>query len=182
MYTRSNKGIHLARELEEFFANELDVYATVSNATKLRASMIVVEIDDINDKKSILRNRRMVAHRGVTIYLAQLSKAPRDIQMEIARRADEERAKGNFVKLGRFELFINNTRFHWDDEKGKLVKVEKHNTQTRNQYLFKGFSFAASAAEPRRPASGADERKLRAIPQKKQRDRLTNGSPIRQPR
>lgn len=125
LYTRSHGGEDLARELEEFFAKELDVRAKVTNATKLRPTMCIAQVDSAKEKMKILKNKHKMDGKGVTVFLAQLAQSPAYIQHQILMRADEERDKGNFVKVGRRELYINGTRFRWDQDEGKLVKVEE---------------------------------------------------------
>lgn len=124
LHTISQNDEDLKRELESFFAENLNVFTKVVNVTRPRKSLCIAKLEKVQDKLRLLKNRRLLRHRGINVFIdSDLTFLEKEIQNKIERRAEKERLKGHFVKVGHGKIYINGTTFVWNEQQNKLVEV-----------------------------------------------------------
>lgn len=114
----------MKRQMEDFFSKHLGVNATVRSVTRTGSRSYIVKMDSLESKVQILENKNLLIGKGICVFVdADLTKRELMIQNILTRKAEEERAKGNFVRVGHMRLFINHVRWIWDDKQRKLVEA-----------------------------------------------------------
>lgn len=127
LVTVYDKGPELAREIEQFLAKEFDVYTRVVSATKRTLHTIVARLDTVRDKLRVLHRKRQTSNKKIPVYIGpDLTETEVQIQTRIARRAFQERLRGNHVKMGYKTMYVNDVKYGWDPKLDKLVQVMHH--------------------------------------------------------
>lgn len=118
----SDSQEEMRRQIENFFSKHLAVNATVVSVTRTGARSYVVKLDSHENRLKILENKNRLIGKGICVFIeADLTKRELMIQNIITRKAEEERAKGHYVRVGHMRLFVDGTRWIWDDKQRKLV-------------------------------------------------------------
>lgn len=121
------KGIGMEEErgsvadMKKWMREKINVEVDPKSVSPIGRDMILVELDNWEQKQEILRKR--TALKGTRFYInPDLTKKERVIQKKIRDAAKSARQKGSNVKIGHLKLRINGTWFEWDYEESKLVE------------------------------------------------------------
>lgn len=112
------------KQIQNFLNKNLDVNITVVNVNRTGARSYAIKLDKISQKREILEKKNILINKGICVYIEpHLTKRERIIQNIIQKKAEDERAKGRYVKVGHQRLFINDERWIWDKSQMKLVEA-----------------------------------------------------------
>lgn len=115
--------------INSFVKEQLGITAEIKTATKLREKIYVIELHKEDDKKQIMQNKRKLRDLKMEkIFIDNdLTKKEREKQKHIRLRAQEERRKGNDVKVGFNKISINGIEWRWNHSNTQLERKGSKN-------------------------------------------------------
>lgn len=115
---------NIKENIEEWMREKLGVKQKVEAAEKRRMGTnkegkkiegVLVKLQDVEKKREVMVNRKNL--KGTNIFIDDdLTKKEREIQKKIRERAEEERKKGNKVKIGYQKLEVNGAWLKWQED------------------------------------------------------------------
>ncbi|VEN37592.1 unnamed protein product [Callosobruchus maculatus] len=115
----------LKEEISNFIQTHLKIETKIKATRKLGPKTCLIELEDQQEKMKIMKNKarlkdikdeRIYINHDTTIKERAMEKAMRKI-------AQEERSKGNDVKVGVRKMFINGIEWKWNGREEKMEKV-----------------------------------------------------------
>ncbi|KAI4466143.1 hypothetical protein MML48_3g00011099 [Holotrichia oblita] len=121
---KTNDPEKLKTTINKFIAENIGIEATIKAVNKVGGTTCIVELIDEETKTEIMRNKAKLRNMEIEkIYINEdLTRKDRDKQRQLRIRAQEERGKGNIVKVGYNKLIINEKEWRWNKEKEVLEK------------------------------------------------------------
>lgn len=115
---------HLIRCVQRFLKDVIEVPAQVIAAKRIRSNLIVAELSNVEDKIKVLRNRFMLLRKGTRVCIyADRAVRERVMLDQLAKRAEEEAAKGHSVRMGYMKVLVDGTIYRWSDDIQQVVEV-----------------------------------------------------------
>lgn len=114
--------------VKNFLRTELDINCPIRSTVVIKkfqsGSIIKVELEDITDKELVMKNKSKL--KGKKIYIdSDYTPEERKMHMVIRKRANEERIKGNNIKIYYNKLIVNGKYFIWNMENGCLAEHDQ---------------------------------------------------------
>lgn len=123
----SDPGV-LKEVMTAFMCKELNIEVKIDEAFKLGNKMCLIKTASKDEKNKIMQNKNKLRLRGQDpIYINNdLTREEMRIQLEIRKRAREERAKGNQTKVGYQRITIQGQLWKWNKDRNILEEVPKN--------------------------------------------------------
>lgn len=114
--------------VKNFLRTELDINCPIRSTVVIKkfqsGSIIKVELEDITDKELVMKNKSKL--KGKKVYIdSDYTPEERKMHMVIRKRANEERIKGNNIKIYYNKLIVNGKYFIWNMENGCLAEHDQ---------------------------------------------------------
>lgn len=101
----------------------IDIKEVVILETKREQKMIVVKMENMEDKKKVMKAKNKL--KGKNIYIEDdMTKEERMVQYELRKSARNIRKTGKEVKIGFQKLIIDGERQYWDSHLNRLVATK----------------------------------------------------------
>lgn len=114
----------LKENMHTFITRNMNINVRIKNARKIGEKICLVELENGNDKRLIMRNKNKLKEiKEHKIYINDdMSKEQREIQRKIRIQARKEETEGKTTKIGNGKLIINGEEWTWNIGKDKLEK------------------------------------------------------------
>ncbi|XP_050511092.1 uncharacterized protein MCAP_0005-like [Diabrotica virgifera virgifera] len=115
-------------ELKEDIENQLQTFlgtkCEIKEITKLNKRMCKLELSTYGDKADIMKNKNKLRHiKGRKLFIDDdYTIQERKIQKQLREYANEQRQKGNVVKVKYQKIIINDEIWKWNMETGTIEK------------------------------------------------------------
>lgn len=138
------KGLEVAnlnegemRTKVETMIQHMKVEAKVKKVVRINDRVSKIEVEDFHQKLQILKSKHHLRTFGNgKIYIdSELTTNERKVQSEIREIYENEKKKGNSVKMGYQKVIINGVKYTWDKKKKGVVKstnAEPEPDQSKN--------------------------------------------------
>lgn len=121
-------GPNITKSVEDLLVEKLQIRPRIQESFKIGKgdnAAILVKMQDWEAKTDIMKAKNKL--RGTKIVIENdMTRAEREIQMQIRTRAKEEKQKGKQVKIGYNKIIIESEEWKWNMLSHKL---EKHQTK-----------------------------------------------------
>ncbi|XP_044760184.1 probable inactive protein kinase DDB_G0270444 [Coccinella septempunctata] len=116
-------------EMKNFFKKNLEIEPKFKATRKIGVKTYVVELETDSEKLKVMKNKsKLMKIRGEIVYINNdMTKAQREIQRKLRTFGKEEKNAGKNVKEGFQKLIIDNVRYRWNEERGKIEKSQPKN-------------------------------------------------------
>lgn len=117
----------MKEKVESFLKEKLQEEVKIKMANKLAREMILVEMENWEEKEKIMKGKSKLRQVEETrkVYIDNdLTKKEREIQRKINLEAKERRKDGVQVKVGYKKIKIGEEEWRWNEEEGLLEKKD----------------------------------------------------------
>lgn len=114
--------------MEEFMKQSMNIEIDIKKASKIRQKKYLVELKNPADKEKVMKNKSKLRKIKDKIYIDEdLTMGEREKRKQINKRAQEEKAKGQVVKVGYNKIIIDGKEWRWDRQEETLVEAKPKN-------------------------------------------------------
>lgn len=119
----------LKRKVGNMIEKEIEVQTDIKKVQKLGEKTHLVEFTKTNDKEKVMRNKhKLKNNKSQRIFINEdMTKKELEKGKQLRKRAQEEKNKGNSVKLGYNKIIINGNEWKWNSDKEKLELANPKN-------------------------------------------------------
>ncbi|XP_045474913.1 uncharacterized protein PF11_0207-like [Harmonia axyridis] len=119
----------LESEMKNFFKKNLELDPKLKTTKKIGVKTYIVELESEYEKFKVMKNKsKLKKCEGEIIYINDdMTKVQMEIKKKLREFGKEEKKAGKTVKEGFQKLIIDNVKYRWNEERGKIEKSKPKN-------------------------------------------------------